>query len=290
MSIGKRTLIVGVSVVVAVLAGLVVTYSFHGIAIPSGTRSAQSKVEVVFKDREMHIITDNKRFTVLNFSPHLSFPDPDEKQLLLQESVRIDRKDGFEGQSGRVTVEASEIKLAGLGTTIWKLSEDGDAGQLAEGELGDRFYKVTKFGCCDASDISTYFFLGDGHKVYTAASPIRVVGIPNTGIEFTRYIAYEIVDESRAVLQYGTDREVMQRISIGGASVPSIVFEYQGKSFDGSRLELWGVDGKRDKSALSDFVIRLKYSEGNEIQLPVKNDKIMLNEAQIPAWARVSSM
>ena len=264
------------------LAGFVV-YKTRGIAIPSGTRQALSSVSILLKDQDVHVITDNKRFTVFDFSPSYQIPDPKAQQLLLLESFWSDRRDGLEGQLGRVTVEASEITLTGYGGNLWTIHEDGDEGKLD----GDRFYKVTKYGCCDEPDVYTYFFLGNGQKVYTSVTPLYEIVVPNAGNEFTRYIAYGYRDtEDSAFLQYGSDSRVMRQVIItakGDVGIPKIRVEYQDKPFDNSPLMLWGVDGKRSPTALSDFVICVRIYGGAELRFPVKNDEIQLSSATIPA-------
>jgi hypothetical protein len=281
-SMAKLAIILSLILVGVGLAGFVV-YKTRGIAIPSGARQARSSVSILLKDQDVHVITDNKRFTVLNFSPSYQIPDPKAQQLLLLESFWSDRRDGVEGQLGRVTVEASEITLAGHGGKLWTLQEDGDEGKLD----GDRFYKVVKYGCCDAPNVYSYFFLGNGQKIYTSVTPLYGIVVPNAGNEFTRYIAYGYRDsEASTSLQYGSDSRVMRRVEItakGDVGIPKIRVEYQGKPFDDSPLMLWGVDGKRGSNALSDFVICVRFYSGAELRFPVKNDEIQLSSATIPA-------
>ena len=264
------------------LAGFVL-YKTRGIAIPSGTRQARSSVSILLKDQDVHIITDNKRFTVLDFSPSNQFPDPKVQHLLLLESFWSDRRDGVEGQLGRVTVEASQITLAGPGGNLWTLQEDGDEGKLD----GERFYKVIKYGCCDAPNVYSYFFLGNGQKIYTSVTPLYGIVVPNAGNELTRYIAYGYRDEeASAILQYGSDSRVMRQVEItakGDVGIPKIRVEYQGKPFEDAPLMLWGVDGRRSTTALSDFFICVRFYSGAELRFPVKNDDIQLNSATIPA-------
>jgi hypothetical protein len=277
----KFAIILSLILVGVGLAGFVV-YKTWGIAIPSGTRQARSSVSILLKDQDVHIITDNRRFTVLDFSPSNQFNDPKEQHLLLLESFWSDRRDGQEGQMGRVTVEASQITLAGSGTNLWKLQEDGDEGQLD----GERFYKVVKYGCCDAPNVYSYFFLGNGQKIYTSVTSLYGIVVPNAGNDLTRYIAYGYRSETSANLQYGSDSRVMRQVEItskGDMSIPKIRVEYQGKPFDDSPLMLWGVDGRRSPTALSDFVICVRFYSGAELRFPVKNDEIQLSSASIPA-------
>ncbi len=48
-------------------------------------------------------------------------------------------------------------------------------------------------------------------------------------------------------------------------------------------IALWGFDGKKDTSSLSNFTVILKWEEDKQIVIPFRNDAPVLSEAKLPA-------
>jgi len=137
---------------VALIAEFVVLEGVHGISLPSDRGSAVSSYEIREKGTELHFITRNKRFSIVDlWSRHGSAVEA----LVLRESFVIDRQEGIEGDSSMLMVEALDGKAV-----KWGFEEAGERGQ-AIGQV----YEVTKFGCCDAPNTYTYFSLRDGRKL-----------------------------------------------------------------------------------------------------------------------------
>jgi hypothetical protein len=150
--IRKPVFILVVILPVALIAEFVILEGVLGISLPSDRGSAVSSYEIREKGTELHFITRNKRFSIVDlWSRHGSAVEA----LVLRESFVIDRQEGIEGANSMVKVEALDSKAV-----KWSFEEAGESGQ-AMGQV----YEVTKFGCCDAPNTYTYFSLRDGKKL-----------------------------------------------------------------------------------------------------------------------------
>lgn len=250
-------------------------------------RTATSSVKVwQDKDGWAVVTTTSRRFSVAEL-----FQAPDTREaLLLLEEFWSERRPGMEGQNGVVRVEA----WLGLQPPKkrWSIEQEGDAGRV----IGDDFYKVTRYGCCASLTTDVYFNLRTGEKTFTAThGRLGEVIVPNTGV--VRYVAYHSAggsippeDEGKrggllGVVQYGTRDKVTlklavrSRIDAGGR----IKFAYRDKVTESEELMLWGADGRRDKSSLSDFAVIISYGRAGDIVLPVRNDEIDLGRATVPS-------
>jgi hypothetical protein len=140
------------AIMLALTAEFVILEGVVGISLPSDRGSVVSSYEIREKGTELHFITRNKRFSIVDlFSKHGSAREA----LVLRESFLIDRRDGIEGASSVVKVEALDGKAV-----RWSFEESGE-----RGEAMNQVYEVTKLGCCAASPTYTYFSLRDGKKL-----------------------------------------------------------------------------------------------------------------------------
>lgn len=152
--IRKPVFIFVVILPIILVAEFVILEGVVGISVPSDRGSAVSSYEIREKGKDLHFITRNKRFSIVNlWTRHGSVREA----LVLRESFVIDREDGIEGDSSTVKVEALEGKAV-----KWSFEEAGERGQT----LG-QVYEVTKVGCCDAANTYSYFSLRDGKKLHT---------------------------------------------------------------------------------------------------------------------------
>jgi hypothetical protein len=137
---------------VALIAELVVLEGVVGLSLPSNRGSAVSSYEIREKGIELHFITRNKRFSIVDvWGKHGSAREA----LVLRESFTMDRQDGIEGANSMVKAEALD------GSSVkWSFEEAGERGQPMS-----QLYEVTKFGCCGAPNTYTYFSLRDGKRL-----------------------------------------------------------------------------------------------------------------------------
>lgn len=145
---------------VALIVEFVLLEGLLGISVPSDRGSAISSWEIREKGAELHFITRNQRFSIVDlWSKHGSAVEA----LVLRESIVTDRQAGIEGDISTVRVEALD------GTTVkWSFEEPGERGQTLS-----QIYEVTKFGCCDAPNTYTYFSLRDGRRLRSSHTELN---------------------------------------------------------------------------------------------------------------------
>ncbi len=243
-------------------------------------------------DGSITAIITNKRFTFTWLSSE-GAPESQGRTLLLLEEFKSERNLASEGQRSFVTVQAWSGPGADPSRSLWRFKTEGD-----EGVLTDRFYKVTKHGCCGAEDTFIFFNALTGRKLFTATSDLFEVEVPNTPL--LRLVAYQSMMASIpafpesgkkiiGLLQYGSEKELLQTVivrsrakKVEDTGTPKIKMLYRGKLEPENRLMLWGVDKKNNPAALSGFSIVLSFDEGQDVVIPVKTDHLDLKSARIP--------
>lgn len=150
--IRKPLFILAVVLPVALIAEFVVLEGLLGISLPLDRGSAISNYEIREKGTELHFITRNKRFSIVDL---WNEDGAAVEALVLRESFVTDRQEGIEGEVSMVKVEALDGK-----TVRWSFEQAGE-----RGEAINQVYEVTEFGCCDAPNTYTYFSLQDGKRL-----------------------------------------------------------------------------------------------------------------------------
>ena len=150
--LGNPLFLFAVILPTALIAEFVILEGTVGIALPSDRGSAVSNYEIREKRADVHFITRNERFTIVDvWENHGTI----RRALVLRESFLTDRQDGIEGDNAIVRVDALDGK-----SVKWSFEEPGE-----QGLVFDRVYEVIKFGCCAAPNTYTYFSLRDGKKL-----------------------------------------------------------------------------------------------------------------------------
>ncbi len=145
-----------------VILGLLVAEFFFlegafGVSLPSDRYSAVSTLEIKAKGLDDHFITRNYRFNTVDC---LIAHGTKRRTLVLREAFVADRNPSAEGPpNATVTVEGIHDQKV-----EWTFQEPGQRGDA----VTDNLYMVTKFGCCAAPSVFTYFSLTDGRKVRTS--------------------------------------------------------------------------------------------------------------------------
>ncbi len=157
----KQAIVFTIILVIALIAEFLLLEGTFGVGLPRDRNSATSTLEIKVKGTELHFITRNERFTVVDlFTDH----GTQREALVLRESFYSDREDSVEGPpNATVTVHAQEGK-----NVRWTLQEPGELGEPVTGDV----YQVTKFGCCAAPPTYTYFSLRDGSKLNSVHSKL----------------------------------------------------------------------------------------------------------------------
>ena len=258
-------------------------------------RTTTSEI-VTRTDKEKGIITTttNRRFTFTDVYPDNVVSEENFRTLLLLEEFRSERILQAEGQQGSVTVQAWIGKNDSPKEKLWTINQEGD-----EGAIANRFYRITKHGCCGAEDTYVFFNIMSGSKVFTSTGPLFQIEVPNTSNALRRYIAYRSdmasisypesnSDQTLAgVLEYGSESKVLARVMIRfrgnreDTGTPKIQMLYRQKLTDSNPLELWGADKKNDRSSLSGFSIVLSFIRNNRIVIPVSNDTLEITRTGV---------
>ena len=156
----KPLFILAVLVPIAFIVEFFILEAGAGISLPSDRGSAVSSYEVRERGKDVHFITRNKRFRIVDlWSKNGSAVEA----LVLRESSVTDRQEGIEGDKSTVTVEALDGK-----NVKWSFEEPGE-----RGEPINQLYEVTKFGCCASPNTYSYFSLRDGRKLRTTHAELN---------------------------------------------------------------------------------------------------------------------
>jgi hypothetical protein len=263
--------------------------------------STTSTIETVKRDGIEFIVTTNRKF---NFVPIYS--GDGEASLLLLEEVRAEFSREVEGINSAMKVEAW-IGKGKPTKKAWTIKTDAD-----EAEASDPFYKVTKFGCCAASNVYTWYNLLSGQKVFTGTNNFVKISVPNTGGDsLDRFVTFhsnmgatETPEQKRGkdvvgVLQYGSNKRVTHRIIVRSSEVewlelgdPELGVTHQketkfAKYDQQEEVALWAFDGRKATTSLSDFTVVLKWEDKGQIEIPFRNDAPVLSEAKTPAKIRL---
>jgi hypothetical protein len=258
-------------VLVAVLFGL----PNAGISTekkPVSPYRAESLAYVVKSKDAWTYVTENRSF---RFAEVLGDEGNYEAVLLLEETYHNERTDGLEGVRGSATVKAWTMQRGRMRQLRWAIKENGN-----EGEVIDRFFRVTAWGCCDTPTAYSYYNVLTGKKLYVSNSSLLEVWGDGDGPQARRYVAFGyagISDLNRPPqLQYGTDKKVTQRFSV----VSSREYYAAPQMFVSTNEN---VEKSLDlRGSPMNFTIVLRYQDGVELRVPVEADAIRPDMAQLP--------
>jgi hypothetical protein len=200
-----------------------------------------------------------------------------EAALLLEEKYHNENTPVIEGMRGDATVTAWTMTNPRDRELRWTAREKAN-----EGEVRDLFFRFTAWGCCDSPNTYTYYNLLSGKKMYVTNSDLLEVRGKGEGPLSARFVGfgYDVVNNHGhdPVLQYGTYKDISQKISI-----------HSGKDYYELPDMLGDANGKSEKYHLDltnspfTFVIVMRYSAKVEIRIPVEDDEIRLEKAVLPA-------
>jgi hypothetical protein len=232
---------------------------------------AESSAYVVEGKEAWTYVTENRSF---RFEEVLGDTGNYEALLLLEETYHNERTPGIEGSNGKITVNAWTLKNGQQRELRWTLQARGN-----EGDVRDRFYRAIAWGCCDVPTVYSYYGILDGKKLYVTNSDLLDVWFGEGPLN-SRYIGfgYSVLDKKSQYpqLQYGTDKEVLQRFSLVSSKqyyeAPEVFLSTGTKL--GKSLNLIGEPRS--------FSIVLKYADGARLLIPVESDAIRPEKAKLP--------
>jgi hypothetical protein len=238
---------------------------------PSNFRTESSAYVREDKDSWTYV-TDNSSF---HFDEVLGDQGSYEAVLLLEETYHNENTPGIEGMRGEATVKAWTMGAAHQRELRWTAHEKANTGEIQE-----RFFRLTAWGCCDAPNVYTYYSLLSGKKLYVSNSDLLEIRGKGEGPLAFRYVGFGFDMNNLShdpVLEYGTDKDIAQRFSI-----------HSGKSYYEAPEVLGAANGKFEKYHLDlsssplTFEIVLRYPGQTELRIPVENDAIHLEKATLP--------
>jgi len=201
-----------------------------------------------------------------------------------------------EGTRGWLRVSAQQMDGASPGRQLWSFQTVGNEGDPLP-SLG--LYQATAWPCCSAMWVHEYFSLLNGKHLYTTNGCTECTpGRADGGLldldeyegqstyrrkEFIAFGASYEKGHEEPMLQFGTDREVKQRLVLKG-------HEY-GDSFDVPEMQLLDNTGKSfgNQNAIYgavNFTIVLKFHLAQEpeaeLRIPVIDDAVRPDLAKLP--------
>ena len=236
----------------------------------SPTYSAESSAYVIEGHDAWTYVTENHSF---RFEEVLGDSGDYEAVILLEQTYHNERTPGLEGTTGKVAVNAWTLKQGKERQLRWTLEASGN-----EGDVRDRFYRIIKWGCCDVPTVYSYYSILNAKKLYVSNADLLELWF-GEGPRNARYVGfgYSVLDKQSQYpqLQYGTDKDVLQRFSIVSQTeyyeAPQ-VFISTGAKLEKS-LNLIGEP--------MSFSIVLKYPNGIELRIPVERDAIHPEKAKL---------
>lgn len=277
--------------VVATLCVSLATYALTQTgSMQPWKQSAESSIDVQKRSDGLYVSTENQNFSFIEKTSSTGNPE----WFALKETIaRTDNtyKDG--PVSREVTVQAWRWSPSGLkAQESWTLHEDGDAGE--SGDMGSPFYKVTKYGCCGARTVYSYFAIDSGKKIYQSTLELAEAFVLNAQPPRERFVSYDdSMGNDKALLTYGSREHVISKIEIAGIGSTDdpdtkMSLEYKGQV--GSPVELDNANAKAGETSPFNFVIVLQYFGGSQIRLAVHNDDLDLASSSVPDHLAISHL
>lgn len=280
----------------ALLAVCLSSTTFAQKAAAPPPTSTTSTIEYIQKDGHPFVVTTNRRFS------HV-FPVMNEtyKIVLLLEEFRSETSRDVEGANGSIKVDAWVGKGDKADKKAWTIKSNANTGEAS----GD-FYKATEYGCCASASVYTWYNLITGQKAFTGTTNFVKLYVPNSGGDtLDRYVTFHGSDATASapetekmknvigVLQYSTRARNLQRIIVTTTDAeqtdmgtPEIAIKHRDETVwadynQEKEIGLWGSDGKKEKSALTDFSVLLKWDDEKIIEIPFKHDAPIFAEAKL---------
>ncbi|NQU67002.1 MAG: hypothetical protein HQ510_03580 [Candidatus Marinimicrobia bacterium] len=239
----------------------------------------------------------NSRYSFFRF--HTGNISTNQSQIImLQEEIHTEKYLDIPSQESMVKTKAWIGTDANTDKYVWTIEAEGNVASIT-----DRYYKVTKYGCCDAEATHTYFNIMTGKKVYISTSNMISIFVPNAPADIDRYVTYFSNNGSIQMKEFSSNKNVIGIIQYGSETKtstkvlvrvnndnyldmysPVLLAQHQGKLDEFNELILWGSNGNTHADTLSNFTLNFEYYGMFEISIPVEKDVLMLNKAKSPPF------
>ena len=250
--------------------------------------------------------TTNVRYTVVGTG---AVPGAQPPHLVLEEHATMDRCENQEGGRGEVTVVARPAERPNA-APVWRIRQPGDEGGTWWGEElgGEEMYRVVRHGCCGAENLSTFYSLRTGRRLFSADRPLLYIEVERVG---TGYLALHSAMAADGGPGGEADRTQVARISFGGPGrvMQDMVIRGPSNDFCVPRFELVarGPGGRVKRGRLLNIndeigagwsvvvAVELENMSGTgnpppkaEILIPLENGRLAPEKARVPAGWRVA--
>lgn len=236
---------------------------------------AESKAYVKHANNTTWYVTENRVFNIVSVRGDNGESDT---RLLLLGSYHNEIPDSDDGPEGNVVVQAWTLLANGQRKARWEVHQPGN-----EGTAGEHFFEVTQWGCCAWPNVTTYYSLLSGKKVYAGSSPMVEVSTYDGKTLRRRYLVFGYSDahKQEPVLEYGDGEHIKQTIVLKPPSMdwdPVSEVEVSTPSIEQKSKRLLEL-GASDFT----FMIRMKLYGSLEVRIPVENDVVHPEKAVLPA-------
>jgi len=242
--------------------------------------------------------TTNVRYTVVGTGAFAGAQPP---HLVLEERVAMDRCENQEGGRGQVTVVARPAERPAA-AAVWTVRQAGDEGGVWYGDDlgGEEMYRVVRYGCCGAENLSTYYSLRTGHRLFSADQPLLYIDVRGFASGYVALHSAMAADGGPggeadrtqvAVVSFGGPGRVLQHVVIRGPSNEFSAAKFElvargpgGQVKRGRRLNIdseiragWTVMVALQLAGISENTAR------GEILIPLENGRLAPEKARVPA-------
>lgn len=194
----------------------------------------------------------------------------------------------WEGNQPLLKATAYKIIPDGVQKDAWSISEEADEGKLDQG-----FYHTIWYGCCSAVPNHRLYNIETGSLVMEYNGKLLEVMLPV--VEY-RYIGYKPAETIQlnpwekdkkhiGTLTYSSDEGILQRIALRGIKedfedkfglgFAEIALVAYGEEHQ--RLVLNAPPSSREKKLFTNFKVRLRFSSGNTIEIPIIEDELFID-------------
>lgn len=246
--------------------------------------------------------TTNVRYTVVGTGAFAGSQPP---HLVLEERVAMDRCENQEGGRGQVTVTARPAERPAA-AAVWTVRQAGDEGGVWYGDDlgGEEMYRVLRYGCCGAENLSTYYSLRTGHRLFSADQPLLYIDVRGFASGYVALHSAMAADGGPggetdrtqvAVVSFGGPGRVLQHAVIRGPSNQFSAARFElvarspgGQVKRGRRLDInseiragWTVMVALQLAGMSENAVQ------REILIPLEGGRLAPEKARVPAPFRI---
>lgn len=213
-----------------------------------------------------------------------------EQKLILEETKEVEYHSEF--TRSKITTTQWIGKSYSSLKKGWQLSTPANSSKIKS-----NMYLLTNSGCCTEEDVTSYYNIKTGKKVFSTSANHFSIGI-TADVDTNRFIGYwstenvsiEPPKKSKnmvGLITFNSSEKNLEEIQVFFTgkfdfmqnAAPKIYAYYKGKERKDEHIEIYENDLK--KLQPQDFILIIDFN-GKKIEIPVKNDKLDLISAKKP--------